>query len=88
MQLWLISILTITQITDITEINKNNMEIKEKINVRGAIKALEVGKSLELPKAEYIPSSVRSNVAIVSGDTGKKFRVSVVGNTIIVKRIK
>lgn len=52
------------------------METIEKINVRGAINALEVGGApLELPKSVYILSSVRATASSVVADTGKAFTV-------------
>lgn len=70
------------------------METTQKINVRGAIKSLEViGKPLILPNAKTVgeekghkPSSVRSNVNIVTSDTGRKFTVSVTDELITVTR--
>lgn len=62
------------------------METTEKINVRGAINALEIGGLLELPKGEYIPSSVRNTAASIKGDTGKTFTVSVSDELISVTR--
>lgn len=63
------------------------METTEKINVRGAIAALEVGaEPLELPRGEYIPSSVRNTASSITGDTGRKFTVSVTDELITVTR--
>lgn len=60
----------------------------ERINVRGAINALEVGGApLVLPKGEdYQVSSVRSTAGSVTGDTGKVFKVSSKGDRITVVR--
>lgn len=70
------------------------METIEKINVRAAVKGLEVGgDSLELRNAAkfgetkgYKPSSVRSTAAIITSDTGRKFNVSVTDELITVTR--
>lgn len=49
----------------------------EKINLRGAINALEVGgDALVLPKGDYAISVVRSTSSAITGDTGKRFSVS------------
>lgn len=65
----------------------------EKINVRGAINALEVGgEPLELPNAVsvggdgYKPSSVRNTASSITSDTGRKFTVSVTDEVITVTR--
>lgn len=74
------------------ETNKYNtkmeiMPITEKINVRGAINALEVGSApLQLPKDEYKLSSVRATAGSITGDTGKTFSVSVIEELITVTR--
>lgn len=63
------------------------MKTNVKINVRAAIKDLEIGGlPLQLPKFNYIPSSVRSTAAIITGDTGRKFTVSVTDELITVTR--
>lgn len=62
------------------------MKIDDKISVRGAINALSVDGELELPSKKYVPSSVRSIAASLKADTGKKFSVSVIGETIVVTR--
>lgn len=64
------------------------MEQTEKINLRGAINALEVGAPpLELPKSLYKISVVRTSAATVTGDTGKKFTVSSTDTVITVNRL-
>lgn len=63
-----------------------SMKTTEKINVRGAINALEVGGLLELPKGEHIPSSVRNTATSIKGDTDKTFTVSVSDELITVTR--
>lgn len=63
------------------------MPITERINVRGAINALEVGSTpLQLPKDDYKLSSVRATAGSVTGDTGKTFTVSVTEEIITVTR--
>lgn len=65
----------------------NNMRMNdERINVRGSINSLRVKGKLELPKAGLKPSYVRNAASSVASDTGKKFSVSVVGETIVVTR--
>lgn len=61
----------------------------ERINVRRAIDALEVGgKPLILPKgANYKVSTVRSTAGNLTGDTGKVFKVSGKGKTITITRL-
>lgn len=59
----------------------------EKINVRGAIKALEVGGSpLILPRPDYVPSMVRNTAGSVAVDTGRRFKVEVLMEFIRVTR--
>lgn len=59
---------------------------EERINVRGNINSLKVGKSFKLPKNERKPSYVRNAASTVASDTGKKFSVSVKDDTIVVTR--
>lgn len=70
------------------------METTEKINVRGAISALEIGgEPLELLNAVsvgeengYKPSSIRNTASSITSDTGRKFTVSVTDELITVTR--
>ncbi|MBF0649163.1 hypothetical protein IR083_10055 [Dysgonomonas sp. GY75] len=59
----------------------------ERINVRGSVQKLDVDEKIELPRKDYKPSSIRSNVNIIATDTGKKFTVSVIGSKIVITRI-
>ncbi len=64
------------------------METTEKINVRGAINALEVGAPpLELPRCCYMPSRIRVTASTIAGDTGKTFTVSTTEDLITVTRL-
>lgn len=56
------------------------------ISVRGAINALEIDKTLALPKRMYKVSSIRSTASSITGDTGKSFTVSVNNDIIAVTR--
>ena len=60
----------------------------EKINIRGAMNALEVGGSFTLPRQEYRRSSVAVTASTLSYDFGKKFSVSINDTEIIVTRTK
>ncbi len=63
------------------------MDKTERINVRGAIKALEVGGNpLVLPRPDYVPSMVRSTAGSVTVDTGRRFKIEVGAETIRVTR--
>lgn len=63
------------------------LPITERINVRGAINALEVGSTpLLLSKIDYKLSSVRATAGSITGDTGKTFTVSVNEELITVTR--
>lgn len=62
------------------------MKIDNKINVRGAINALNVDGELKLSPKKYVPSSVRSIAASLKTDTGKRFSVSVADDEIVVTR--
>lgn len=63
------------------------MEKTERINVRGAVKALEVGGTpLILPRPDYVPSMVRSTAGSVSLDTGRRFKIEVLAEFIRVTR--
>lgn len=63
------------------------MDKRERINVRGAIRALEVGGvPLILPRPEYAPSMVRSTAGSVTVDTGRRFKVEVLMEFIRVTR--
>ncbi len=60
---------------------------KDRINVRGEIGSLEVGKSFIVPRGERKVSYVRNAASTVAGDTGKKFSVSAKTDVITVTRI-
>lgn len=63
------------------------MKKKEKINIRGAIKALEVGgEPLILPMSEYKPSTIRSTAGSITTDTGKKYKVEMMPEFVRVTR--
>lgn len=64
------------------------MEATERINIRGAIKALDaVGEQVAFPRNDdYKPSSIRSIAGSVKCDTGRRFRVEVGKDSITVTR--
>lgn len=64
------------------------METIEKINLRGAIKSLEIGgEPLKLPRPDYVPSVVRNTASSIKADTGANLTVTVSDHTITVTRI-
>lgn len=68
-----------------------NTESKEKINVRGTIRSLEVGDCVTIQdylKEEVVPSYVRSVTTQIKTDTGRDFTVSAVNGDITVTRLK
>ena len=73
----------------VTNQSKTNIVIimKERINVRGEIKALEINASLTLPKGVYKPSVIRSTAGTVTADEGKVFTVNITDKLITVTRI-
>ena len=64
------------------------METTEKINIRGAIKALAaIGETYVFPRNEdYKPSTIRNTAASVKSETGRQFRVQVGKDSIVVIR--
>lgn len=63
------------------------MDKTERINVRGAIKLLEVGGApLVLPRIDYVPSVVRNTAGSVAVDTGRRFKVEVTEEVIRITR--
>ncbi|MDR2004944.1 MAG: hypothetical protein LBQ74_18125 [Prevotella sp.] len=64
------------------------LSTKERINIRGTINSLEVGdKPVKLSKTEYKLSTIRATAGAITGDTGKKFSVSVIDGKIVITRI-
>ena len=63
------------------------MQEKEKINVSGEMKSLDIGGSFTLGKKDYVLSSVRVTANTIKQDTSKEFTVSVEGEEITVKRV-
>ena len=65
------------------------MKSAEKINVRGAISELAIGdEPLELPKEQYIVSSVRATAASITADTGRRYNVATTDKSIFIRRVK
>ena len=65
-----------------------NMETKERINVAGTMKTLEIGGGVTLNKSEYKASMVRTTASTLKQDTGIEFSVSVSGDKITITRTK
>jgi hypothetical protein len=62
-------------------------EEEKRANVRRLLNSLEAGgEAVYLPREEYILSSVRATASALTGDTGKKFNVSLQGAFISLKR--
>lgn len=60
----------------------------EKINIRGTMNSLEVGKCFTLSRQEYRRSTVAITASALFYDFGKKFSVSMNDTDIIVTRTK
>ena len=64
------------------------MQVKEKINVSGKMKSLDIGEGFTLDKNEYRLSSVRVMANIIKQDLGRVFTVSVSDSEIKIERVK
>ena len=64
------------------------MQEKEKINVMGKMKSLEVGESFTLKKEDYKLSSVRVTANTIKEDSGLEFTVLTSELEIKVERVK
>lgn len=62
------------------------IKMEAKINVMGAIKALEVNDTIDFSRAEVLVSYVRKAASYVKTDTGKEFRVNLFPETVKVTR--
>ena len=57
-----------------------------KINVMGAIKALEVNDTINFSRAEVLVSYVRKAASYITTDTGKRFQVNLFPEIVKVTR--